>query len=505
MKRTRSALVGSCLAAFALAACGNNAGGEGDANVVPRVADDVGPVINNPPLIVGSPAPPVPEPGDPEAGAAERPVPPPPSEFIPAPQAEPEPPVTQPNPDGRLDLAEAIERAPLLDVRTVDPELLAMIEGADLNSGQRRSWRCASCHSFLVEGDLNIERPGPNLFGVVDRAIGNVGTYDYSPAMAAIGAAGATWTIARLDAYLADWEAALPGTSKSVSAIAEKQDRADLIAFLATLVLEAPADNDVVELDVARRLLGAIAAADPAEGEELAARCAGCHNFGAGQPALIGPNLFDVVGRQVGADQNFNYSAMFRDLNARGSIWSYLRLDAFLENPAVAIPGTRMGFSGISDAGDRAAVIAYLRSLSEDPLPLTVAGPETALPAEPQRLKPLTFTAEQVVAGRDHYRRVECLVCHYGNLAGDVDVRDDGGGAGPALIGPTFQNRWFDGPVFDLFRYVISRKPPDAAGGLPDNVYVEILAYILSENGFPPGGMPLSADEAILREMGFYQ
>ncbi len=56
-------------------------------------------------------------------------------------------------------------------------------------------------------------------------------------------------------------------------------------------------------------------------------------------------------------------------------LWTYERLDAFLVNPRRAIPGTAMFFPGFANAQDRANVIAFLRTLSNTPVPLTFAGP----------------------------------------------------------------------------------------------------------------------------------
>src|SRR5690606_16679467 len=108
-----------------------------------------------------------------------------------------------------------------------------------------------------------------------------------------------------------------------------------------------------------------------------------------------GPNLYDIVGAVIGGKEGFNYSVAFRNLNADGAIWTYDRLDAFLQSPAAAIPGTRMGFAGVADISDRAAIIAYLRTLAPELYPLAVdAGTEVGAPRE--GLEPVTFTIAQL-------------------------------------------------------------------------------------------------------------
>ena len=53
-----------------------------------------------------------------------------------------------------------------------------------------------------------------------------------------------------------------------------------------------------------------------------------------------------------------------------GGNWDYASLNAFLAKPKDFVPGTKMSFAGLKKAADRAAVIAYLRSLSDAPAPL---------------------------------------------------------------------------------------------------------------------------------------
>ena len=53
--------------------------------------------------------------------------------------------------------------------------------------------------------------------------------------------------------------------------------------------------------------------------------------------------------------------------------WTFDDLNKFLANPKAFVPGTAMGFAGISKDSERADVIAYLNSLSETPAPLPTA------------------------------------------------------------------------------------------------------------------------------------
>jgi cytochrome c len=60
-------------------------------------------------------------------------------------------------------------------------------------------------------------------------------------------------------------------------------------------------------------------------------------------------------------------------MKAKGGTWTYDDLNKFLTNPKAFVPGTAMGFAGITKDSERADVIAYLRSLSESPAPLPTA------------------------------------------------------------------------------------------------------------------------------------
>ena len=82
---------------------------------------------------------------------------------------------------------------------------------------------------------------------------------------------------------------------------------------------------------------------------------------------MVGPNLWNVVGRTKASVEEYKYSGALKEMKGD---WSYGNLDAFLLNPKSYVKGTKMSFSGLKKVSDRAAVIAYLRSLSDTPKPL---------------------------------------------------------------------------------------------------------------------------------------
>jgi cytochrome c len=128
-----------------------------------------------------------------------------------------------------------------------------------------------------------------------------------------------------------------------------------------------------------------LASADPAAGEAYTKRvCTVCHTFNDGGKPLVGPNLYGVVAGPHDHEEGFAYSPALEKL--KGTPWTYEALNEWLFAPSKVAPGTRMTFAGIPSAKDRANVIAYLRTLSANPVPLPK--PEAAAPAQPSAPAP---------------------------------------------------------------------------------------------------------------------
>jgi cytochrome c2 len=99
----------------------------------------------------------------------------------------------------------------------------------DARTGAALFSRCAICHSN-ARGAPN--RAGPNLYGVVGRKAGSNPGFSYSPAMKR---AGFVWTAARLTDYLESPQRVVPGNNMPFAGIADPKQRADIVAYLASL------------------------------------------------------------------------------------------------------------------------------------------------------------------------------------------------------------------------------------------------------------------------------
>jgi mono/diheme cytochrome c family protein len=91
------------------------------------------------------------------------------------------------------------------------------------------------------------------------------------------------------------------------------------------------------------------------------------------------------------------------------------------------------------------------------------------------------FTAEQVARGKEK-AAAECSACHGVTLKGDL---------APSLIGADFIDHWYDARLGELALRIQNTMPQSSPGSLKPEEYADIIAYLLSENGFPAGSETL--------------
>ena len=103
----------------------------------------------------------------------------------------------------------------------------------------------------------------------------------------------------------------------------------------------------------------AVADAVLQRGEQVYARCAGCHAI---EGNRTGPQHCGLFGRRAGAAPG--YGAYSEAMRRSRIVWDRETLDAFLRDPQARVPGTTMGYAGVKDAGDRADLLAWLKAAS---------------------------------------------------------------------------------------------------------------------------------------------
>ena len=110
-----------------------------------------------------------------------------------------------------------------------------------------------------------------------------------------------------------------------------------------------------------------LALGDAAHGEKVFKKCSACHMIASGGKNMIGPNLWEVIGRTAGSVSDYKYS---KAMVAYGKEWTFEEMNAYLIKPQAYIKGTKMAFAGLRKEKDRASVILYMNSKSNSPKPL---------------------------------------------------------------------------------------------------------------------------------------
>ena len=107
------------------------------------------------------------------------------------------------------------------------PAFAELYAAADPAVGEAVFRSCRSCHA-LQQGKNGT---GPSLYGVVGRPIDSIPDFNYSGALLQVGT---EWTPENLNTFLTNPKAAAPGTKMTFAGLSKPEDRANLIAYLAT-------------------------------------------------------------------------------------------------------------------------------------------------------------------------------------------------------------------------------------------------------------------------------
>ena len=120
--------------------------------------------------------------------------------------------------------------------------------------------------------------------------------------------------------------------------------------------------------------------ASVAEGERISRKCRTCHTFEKGGANGVGPNLWNIVGQSRAQVAGFNYTDAMKNF---GGTWTIQDLFDYLQRPQAYIRGTNMAFAGLRRGDERAHLIAYLASLSDNPTFLQQSSTDITRSSEP--------------------------------------------------------------------------------------------------------------------------
>lgn len=185
-------------------------------------------------------------------------------------------------------------------------------------------------------------------------------------------------------------------------------------------------------ISVAVLLLGSAycaSAADVDAGKSVFNQCAGCHAIGPDAEHRFGPQLNGIMSRGAASAAGYEYSAVLSGKGTEGLSWDNTTLDAYLESPMSNMPGTKMAYPGLSSAEDRANVLAYLATISEDGSVVGEQPAEVTSSDETSSDTPASRPLAADVAIPEHG------VLHLGRIATaeeiaawNIDIRPDGQG-----------------------------------------------------------------------------
>ena len=238
-------------------------------------------------------------------------------------------------------------------------QLATLLASADPTRGADVAKKCAICHNFDKGGPNLI---GPNLYGVLGRKIASHEGYEYSDALKSKGSE--SWDYEKINHMIENPNAFAPGTKMALfPGLPDAKQRADVLVFLRTKNDNPPPlpetygwrrrDRGRWRRQARRRAAGGgaaaggsevvalLATADPKQGEADAGLCKVCHKFEKGGGALVGPDLYGVVGRKIASVEGFNYTPA---LKAHEGEWTYETARSLAEESASLRAGNDDGF-----------------------------------------------------------------------------------------------------------------------------------------------------------------
>lgn len=188
----------------------------------------------------------------------------------------------------------------------------------------------------------------------------------------------------------------------------------------------------------------------------VAQQCGACHTVTKGGANGVGPNLYGVMNAEMFAKSGYSFSSAVKS-KAKGN-WTYSKMNDWLYDPMKFAPGTHMSYPGVKNTTVRADVVAYLRTLSSNPVPLPKREPVVAAATPPSagntKATPASkaqgsgappiltlFATASIPKGQTFFQQ-QCSACHTINKGG-------ANGVGPNLYG-VVQEKMFAAPGFSF-------------------------------------------------------
>lgn len=162
--------------------------------------------------------------------------------------------------------------------------------------------------------------------------------------------------------------------------------RAGIVGFACAIGLAQPAHAARMWVPIPVQKEAALNEVEPqvdlARGEALARKCIACHAIGPDAQNGIGPGLNGILGRRAASADNYEYSKALRTAGEEGLAWTRHFLSDFLRAPNEMLPGNKMPFQGMKEAGERADLIGYLATFKAPEPALEVRAPTDEKPIE---------------------------------------------------------------------------------------------------------------------------
>ncbi|MFL2843744.1 MAG: c-type cytochrome [Alphaproteobacteria bacterium] len=157
-------------------------------------------------------------------------------------------------------------------------------------------------------------------------------------------------------------------TKSEISSFKQIMPSSENISLADAVIEETkPVDEKVVVVEKPKLTFEEeLALASVDAGLKLSKKCTACHSLKSGGPNGVGPTLWNIVNAPKASIEGYSYS---NGLSSIGGSWTIQDLNMWLKSPKKYAPGNKMSFAGLRKIKDRANMIAFLNSISDEPIP----------------------------------------------------------------------------------------------------------------------------------------